>query len=321
MTDARPTDVAIVITNLNAGRYLEGALAAIPAATARRSLDVVVVDNGSTDGSPAMVTTRFPWVRLIQNPEDFGFGKANNVGARTSTGPFVLLLSSDCDLAPGALDVMADELDQAPGIAGVFPRLLNADGSLQPSIHESFPSPWAVAGELLFLPQLRYRIYRTPAWHRWLLRRTIRRHATSREIAWGGGACMLLRRQAWERVQGFDEGFFLYWEDVDLCKRLGDAGFRPRYVAPACAVHHWAKATSQMPLATIMRVSYRSRVRYFDKHFPGAGGAIVRALTQAELRMRSRVFSLLARLQSSRRHDLRERAAANAACARMMRDA
>src|SRR5207247_1388209 len=126
-------------------------------------------------------------------------------------------------------------LDADATLGAVFARLVNADGTLQPSVHDALPTPWSQAGDVLFASSLKYALYRAPALKPALLRGTLRRHAAAHDVAWGGAACLLVRRKAFDAVEGFDERFFMYMEDVDLCARLGAAGFRLRYVPEAVA--------------------------------------------------------------------------------------
>lgn len=308
-----PIDVSIIIVSWNTKACLARCLATIPQAAGRLGIEVIVVDNESSDGSQAMVAADFPQVRLIQNQDNVGFGRANNIGARASSGRNLLILGSDCELEPGALQTMAGELDRDASIGMVMCTLLNPDGSLQPSVQKSFPSPLSLVGELFFFSALRYAVYRRPALHRWLLRPTIQAHRKPHDVAWGGGACLLVRREAYESVGGFDEGFFMYCEDMDLCKRVRDAGYRLRYVPTARVVHLWGKSTSQRPGAMLCE-SMRSRVYYFGKHFPGWGGAVSRWLTVTELRLRQVLFSLAGVVPSPRRQFFHDQAKIAAEC-------
>ena len=315
---APPAAVSVLIVSLDTKEYLARCLEALTRGADAITTEIIVVDNGSTDGTQRLVAERFPTVQVIQSASNVGFGAANNRGARTARGRALLLLNSDCDLRPGALPRMAAELARDSAVGAVFPRLVNADGTLQPSIHGGLPSLAGLVGDVFFLSALRHRVYRTRVLNRWLLRSERRRHAASRDVAWGGAACMLIRREAWDAVGGFDERFFMYWEDVDLCKRLREAGHRLRYIPDAVAVHHWGKSTAQRP-ASMLREAYRSRVSYFDKHGPGARSTIARWLTSAEIRVRQGALALMASVPSTHRAALRERAAASAACARMLR--
>jgi hypothetical protein len=304
-------DVTAVIVSWNTRELLARCLSALDGAAGGLRVETIVVDNGSTDGSQAMVATKFPRVRLIQSPGNVGFGRACNVGAAAGTGRAILLLNSDAELAPGALAALLGALDSDATLGAVFARLVNADGTLQPSVHEALPTPWTQAGDVLFASSLKYALYRAPGLKRVLLRGTLRRHAAARDVAWGGAACVLVRRKAFEAVDGFDERFFMYMEDVDLCARLGGAGFRLRYVPDAVAVHHWGSSTAKSP-GLMLRHAYLSRVAYFDMHFPGWGGGVAGALASLELAVRTTALGVAARLTGSTA--LAARAEASAAC-------
>ncbi|MGH7410199.1 MAG: glycosyltransferase family 2 protein, partial [Candidatus Methylomirabilis sp.] len=312
-------DVSIIIVSWNTSAHLARCLAAIPKAAEHLVIEVIVVDNGSTDGTQAMLADKFPHVRVIQNPENLGFGRAHNIGARASRGRTLLLLNSDCELGSGSLPAMVGALDEGPALGVVFCRLLNTDGTLQPSVHPSCPSPWSTIGDLLFLSSLRYALYRSRVLSRWLLWPTIRAHRKAQDVAWGGGACLLIRRTVFEAVGGFDEQFFLYYEDVDLCKRIREAGYRLRFLPGPSAVHHWGKSTAQLPAVMLWEV-YRSRLYYFRKHFPDWGGSIARWMALRDLEIRSLVFSFLALVPSHRRPSYRDQAAASSACLQFVRD-
>ena len=304
-------DVDVVIVSWNTREHLARCLAALGAGGDGIALDVIVVDNASSDGSPAMVAEKFPHARLIENATNAGFGRACNTGAAAGSARAILLLTRDCEPAPGAVAAMLGALDGDRTLGAVFCRLVNEDGTLQPSVHRGLPTPWTHAGDVFFRSSLRHAVYRTPALKRWLLAPTLRRHAAAHDVAWGGAASMLVRRSAFDAIGGFDERFFMYSEDLDLCARLGNAGHRLRYLPEAVTMHAWGASTAQRP-AAMLREAYVSRLRYFDKHFPGWGGTLVAALARVELRVRLAALSLLGVLPGGTRW--RRRAAETAAC-------
>ena len=314
-----PPDVSVVVVSWNTSRRLERCLAAVGPAARQASVEIIVVDNGSTDGSQAMVAERFPHVRLVQNRDNQGYGRAANVGVREGRGRYALILNSDCEPAPGALAAMAERLDRDPAVGGVFCKLLNPDGSLQPSVHGRFPSPWAMLGDLFGWSSLRHAVYRRPRLHRWLLRGTLRLHEFERDVEWGGGACLLVRRSAFDAVGGFDERFFMYYEDLDLCHRLRDAGHRLLYTPAATAVHHWGESTAQAPERMLVE-SCRSRTQYFETYFPGWGGELSRWSAQAELRLRTVLLAGAALMWPGCRDRLGKRAEAGRKCLRALQE-
>ena len=302
-------DVTAVIVSWNTREHLARCLSALDGAADGMRVETIVVDNGSTDGSQAMVAAKFPRARLIQSADNVGFGRASNVGAAAGTGRAILLLNSDCELEPGALATLLAALDADAGLGAAFARLVNADGTLQPSVHDTLSTPWTHVADVLFRSSIAYALYRTPVLKRVLLRGTLRRHAAAHDVAWGGAACALVRRKAFETVDGFDERFFMYMEDVDLCARLGEAGFRLRYLPDAVAVHHWGASTVKSP-GLMLRHAYLSRVAYFDKHFPGWGGDVAGALAAVELAVRTTTLGVAARLTGSAALDARARSSA-----------
>jgi len=311
-------NLTVVVVSWNTREHLARCLDALDGSAAGLRLETIVVDNGSTDGSQAMVAAEFPRVRLIQSPDNVGFGRASNIGAAAGSGRAILLLNSDCELSPGALAALLDALDADPALGAAFARLTNADGTLQPSVHDALPTPWSHAGDVVFAGSVRHALYRAPVLKKILLRRTLRRHAAAHDVAWGGAACVLLRRKAFEAVEGFDERFFMYMEDVDLCARLIAAGFGLRYVPEAVAVHHWGVSTAKSA-APMLRHAYLSRIAYFDKHFPGWGGGVAGSLASLELAVRTATLRIAARLTGSAA--LGARAQASAACRAAVRAA
>ena len=312
-------DITVVVVSWNTRLRLESCLAVLSRATMQGSVEIVVVDNGSTDGSQAMVGEHFPGVRLIQNQDNLGYGRAVNIGVKAGAGRYALILNSDCELAPGALATMAELLDRDPDVAGVFCKLMNPDGSLQPSVHERFPSPWAMLGDLIGWSSLRHAVYRRPWLHRWLLRGTLRLHKQERDVEWGGGACMLVRRNIFNAIGGFDERFFMYYEDMDLCHRLRDAGYRLRFTPSATAIHYWGTSSAQIPERMLVE-SYLSRAQYFETYYPGWGGEFSRGAAFAELQMRNVLLTCAALILPDRRDRLRKQAEASRNCLRMLRE-
>jgi hypothetical protein len=309
-----------VLVSFNTAEPLARAIDAVTADADGLDVEVLVVDNASTDGTRTMLAEKFAHVRVIAQDENVGFARACNAGARAATGRALLFLNSDCEVRGGALRAMLAALDQAPDVGAVLPRLTHADGTLQPSVHARFPTPWSLLGEACFLSSLRYAVYRHPLAARWLLRGTRARHARSHDVAWGGAACLLVRRDAFAAVGGFDERFFMYWEDVDLCRRLGAAAWRLRYVAEAAALHHWGVSAVLRPRPALI-APWTSRLAYCAKHFPAWGASVAYPVLALDLAVRRLVYGALA-LAPARRAWASGRAdEARAASAAIDRDA
>jgi N-acetylglucosaminyl-diphospho-decaprenol L-rhamnosyltransferase len=220
-------------------------------------LDVVVVDNASTDGTVTAVRDRHPRARLLANPDNRGFAAASNQGWRAGRAPLVLFLNPDAEVTAGAVGVLADVLDARSDAAIVGPRTLSEDGSVQVSTGEDL----TIASERRQRRLVRGVRARDPR----RLSEADERHSRPHEPDWVSGACLLARRSALEALGGFDEGFFLYEEDADLCRRARAAGWRVLFTPEAVVRHRLGR--SMAGAAARARAEYdRSHLRYYSKH-------------------------------------------------------
>jgi GT2 family glycosyltransferase len=255
-------ELAAVLVNYNAGDELRRALASIAADWSGRSWEAVVVDNASSDGSGAVVAEFAPRVRLIANTTNAGFGRGVNQGAAATSAPLILVINPDCVLEPGATAMMLAELRRRDRCAIVGPRILDPDGSVQGSARgdpDMFTGLFGRTGVLRrLLPSLAVS-------QRNVLDDTVAASADGRAVDWVSGACFLARRAALDEVGGFDEGYFLYWEDADLCRRLRARGWEIRYVAGATAVHRVGHS-SRTARAASVRAFHASAYRYYATH-------------------------------------------------------
>jgi N-acetylglucosaminyl-diphospho-decaprenol L-rhamnosyltransferase len=219
---------AAVVVNYYADNCLKRCLDSIQAGGVG---DVVVVDNGSVDGSRSLVEAAgASWVEAGGN---VGYGRAANLGAATpgpSEARYLLICNPDLVVETGAIAAMVGTLDAHPLVGAVGPKMVNPDGSLYPSAR-SFPRLLDAVGHGVFgqiAPRNRFsRRYRLLDWD----------HAEAADVDWISGACFLARREAWDDIGGFDPSYFMYMEDVDLCWRLGRAGWRVRYDPVAEVLH------------------------------------------------------------------------------------
>ena len=249
--------VAVVIVNYNTREFLRSCLATVQS---EAPSEVVVVDNASSDGSAEMVQTDYPWVVLYANRTNRGYGAAANQAIARCTAKYVLLLNSDTLLPSGALQALSTYLERHPRAAIVGPRLLNSDGTLQASCYP-FPGTltWFLDNDdirwlVRHIPVLRDRLFRT--WP----------HTYARVVPWVKGAALMLRRQAFEEVGGFDDSFFLFFEETDLCHRLSTAGWETHF-APITAVVHVGEA-STVQRATDMTVQLvASNLKFCRQHY------------------------------------------------------
>ena len=254
----RPT-LSIIVVNWNTREFLEQCLCALERVVVdREGVELFVVDNASTDGSAEMVAGRFGWVNLIANQENVGFARANNQAILRSRGKYALLLNSDTEVRPGAVQRLLAFMEDRPQAGAAGARLLNADGSLQPSCHPML-TPEREFWRLTFLDRLAPRA--TYDMERWETDRP-------RRVDVIKGACLLLRREALDEVGVLDEGYFMYTEEVDLCYRLGAAGWGCWWVPQAEVVHHGGASARQAAQEMYVHL-YRSKVHFYRK-FGGA---------------------------------------------------
>lgn len=258
----RVATVAVIIVNWNTRELLAECLASVAETTEGLDLETVVVDNGSSDGSPDMVRERFPRVRLIANCDNLGFAAANNQAIASTATPYVLMLNSDARLRPGAVRCLLERLVSAPRAGLVGAQLRDPDGAFQLS-HVRFPS---LGQEALVLSGVGRLLYGP-----WYPSFGPDRDERARVVDWVGGACMLARRDALNDVGGFDEGYVLYGEEMDLCYALRRAAWQVWYEPAALVIHHGGASTARLAEAREARL-YRGRVRFFRKHY-GAGAA------------------------------------------------
>ena len=231
-------------------------------------VEIVVVDNASRDGSAEMVRREFPAARLLANSENRGFGAANNQGLAESRGAAVLFLNPDTVVHPGAFSELLACLREHPEVGAVGPRLVNPDGSTQSSRRHF---PWLAAAFVESTPLQRH-LGRLPALRHYYAADAP--DSCSQTVDWLVGACLLVRRAALDRVGGFDERFFMYSEEMDLCFRLRQAGYSVRYLASAQVTHHEA-ASSRQDLFRQNVNFHESRERFFRKHGRPLGALVL----------------------------------------------
>lgn len=244
--------ISAVVVNHNGGVGLRRCLESL--GPPRAGLEVLLVDNASSDGSPALVREAFPWVRVLAQAANLGFGAANNLASSSAAGESLLLLNADAWLEPGALGRLADRLESDDRLALVAPRLLYPDGRRQ----FSWSPERGVLGEAL--QQLR-NPHEARAWVHGPAARLASRIAGP---PWYTAACVLLRATAFREVGGFDERFFMYFEDVDLCLRLRAAGWRLAD-EPAAVARHAGGFARHPQIDELYRPS---QLRYYALHRP-----------------------------------------------------
>jgi hypothetical protein len=258
-------ELAAVIVNYNAGDELRAALRSIADEMTGRAWEAVVVDNASEDGSADIAAEFAPHARIVRNTANVGFGRGVNQGVAASSAPLVLIINPDCRLARGAVAAMRAELEAHPRRAIVGPQVLDPDGSVQGSARGD---PDMLTGLFGRTSPLRRLLPSSSAATRNVVTTAGGRESTV--VDWVSGACMLVRRSAFDEVDGFDPRYFLYWEDADLCRRLRARGHEVRYLPAATAVHRVGHSSRTARAASI-KAFHESAYLYYATHVaPGA---------------------------------------------------
>lgn len=247
--------LSIIIVNWNTRDLLSDCLSSIYEPALDIDFEVLVVDNDSSDGSQAMINNQFPEVKLTANSNNPGFAIGNNQALRVCSGEYVLLLNPDTIVKSGAIEKLVKFLDDFPEAGAAGARLLNLDGSLQRS---AFPKPTVFREfwRLFHLDGLMY-IAKYPM-NRWSLNQ-------AREVDILKGACLLIRRIALNQVGLFDEEYFMYSEEFDLCTRLTQSGWHLYWIPSAEVIHFGGQSTRQVAEEMFLRL-YEGKIMYFRKH-------------------------------------------------------
>lgn len=243
-------DLTISVVNWNTHDLLANCLETVEQNKGALDVEIIVVDNASSDGSQEMVQKRFPHVILVENQENLGFARANNQALAQSQGRYILLLNSDTLLQPGSLLAMVSFMDSHPEVGIVGAELINRDGSIQVSWAE-FPGILSEILGINFRSRKRY-----PSQNGNL----------AYQVDWVGGACLLIRHSAMEQVGSLDERFFMYSEELDWCYRTRQFGWLICYL-PGAKVVHLGGQSSRLASRRMKAELYRSKLMFFCKHY------------------------------------------------------
>ena len=278
--------LSIVIICWNDWKVIEDCLRSIFESTHTVEYEVIVSDNGSTDGSVEKIRRQFPTVRLVENRANLGFAKGNNAGIQEALGEYVLILNPDTIIHDGSLDRWVEFADRHPEAGAFGCRVTNPDGSYQragrpfPTIARYF----ITALGLRFLGYLKHPVL-SDEYEGW-------KGDTEREVDWQSGCCLMLRGDLLKKLGGFDERFFYQFEEVDLCKRVWGAGYRIRFTPEASITHLGGQSVGRFPTRFAVEV-YRNGYRYFYKHYGSSGARQYRRVVLLKLRVRQVGYGLL----------------------------
>jgi N-acetylglucosaminyl-diphospho-decaprenol L-rhamnosyltransferase len=245
-------DVSVVLVCWNNKDYLDPCLVSLYGANLTSSFDVVVVDNGSTDGSQEMLREKYPQVKLIENGENVGLGKASNQGIEATNGRFILLLNNDTLVNGPSLQTMFDYMNKTPDAGAVGGLILNPDGSFQSS-YASFSTLWE---EFMLASGLAQKFrdgYPLDGQTDYV-----------KPVGWMSSACLLVRRSAVEEVGLLDETFFIYGDETDLQYRMQKAGWKAYYLPQATTLHYGSVSTERWPRR---RLIYRGKMLFYQKNY------------------------------------------------------
>jgi GT2 family glycosyltransferase len=279
--------LSIVILCWNDLKVIGNCLRSIYSGTHTTRFDVIVSDNGSSDGTVEFIHQTFPGVRVIENGANLRFSRGNNVGIQASTGEYVLILNPDTIIHEGSFDRWIEFADKRPEAGGFGCRVLNPDGSYQGS-GRPFPTIWREWLAALYLRFLGYLsdIFISDRYVRW-------KGETERTIDWQSGCCLMVRAELLKHLGGFDEQFQYYYEDLDLCHRIWNAGYPIIYTPEVTITHLGGQSTTERFPIPFELDKYRNRYRYFYKYFGKQGARRCRRTSLAWIRVRQAGYRLI----------------------------
>ena len=267
-------NLSIIIVNWNSKDYLQKCISSILSFTSDLDFEIVVIDNASFDGVDKMIKKCYPQqVRFIQSDKNLGFAKANNVAFRVTTGNHILFLNPDTELIGPAINILYDYIQMLPQTGAIGCKLLNADGSIQTSCIQAYPT---IVNQLFNSEFLRTLFPISPLWG---MASLFDNQDELAEVEVISGACLMLKRSLFEQVDQFSEEYFMYAEDLDLCYKISRAGFTNYYI-PCASVTHFGGGSTEKRTSDFSVVMMRESVWLFMKKNRGMYyGLVYRAST------------------------------------------
>jgi GT2 family glycosyltransferase len=251
--------LSVIIVSWNTKALLLDCIESVLSQSPRDALEVIVVDNASSDGSPQAVRDKYPSVKLITNDGNYGFAKANNIGIRASRGEYLFLINSDVVVSDGCFEKSLRYMAEHPEVGMLGPKILDTDGNVQRSCM-GYPSLWNTLCRAFALDSLfpRSRLFGSHLLTFW-------NHEDTRSVEVVNGCFWVLRRSAMDQVGLLDERFFFYGEDVDWCRRFNDGGWKVVFFADAEALHYGGGSSANAPVKFHVEMQ-RANYQYWTKH-------------------------------------------------------
>jgi N-acetylglucosaminyl-diphospho-decaprenol L-rhamnosyltransferase len=253
-------DLSIIIVNWNSKDYLEKCIASLYSNTQEISFEIIVIDGASFDGCDKMLGQKYPQVKFIQGERNLGFAKANNEAYRLSCGKNLLFLNPDTEVDAGSVSVLLRQLEVLPNAGIVGARLLNTDKSIQTSCIRKFPT---ILNQSLDTEALR-RLF--PRLSLWGMEPLFNNHESPNEVEAVSGACLMIKREVFQKVSKFSNDYFMFSEDIDICYKVCQAGLKTYYIPTATIIHHGGASSSKSNVNMFSSVMMlESRFRFFEK--------------------------------------------------------
>ena len=286
------TRLSITIVTGGSKEMLRACLQSLLVENADTPAEIIIVDNATTNGCVEMLQTEFPALTLLLNTRRDGFAANQNRALRASQGRYILLLNDDTIVRPGALQTLCDYLDCNPQTGAVGCRLENPDGSLQKSCYK-FPTPARSWAENLFLVAAWPDHPRLGDYRKWP-------HDRARDVDFVIGAAMLVRREVLDTVGFLDEGFFVYAEETDWCRRMRQNGWRVAFTPDATVVHYGGQSSADFKDRQFVEFT-RNQMRYIIKHHGPLGGLVYRCAMLAGAVLRVAIWGAASFVRPARR--------------------
>uniref|UniRef100_A0A7C6EJN9 Glycosyltransferase n=1 Tax=candidate division WOR-3 bacterium TaxID=2052148 RepID=A0A7C6EJN9_UNCW3 len=285
-------EISIVIVNYNVKHFLEQCLMAIKKARHNLNIEIIVVDNASVDGSQTMVKKKFPDVILIENNQNLGFAKANNKALKIARGKYILILNPDTLIQEDTLLALKTFLDEHPDVSATGCKLINPDGSFQVASRRSIPTPWVAFTKIVGLSRI---FPKSKIFGRYNM--TYISPDMESEVDVLSGSLMMVRSEILKKVGYFDEDYFMYGEDIDLCYKIKKIGGKIYYTPRTKAIHYKGESTKKGEFSYITNF-YSSMLIFIDKHFKDHYSIFVKLLLKTGIYLRAYIAYLISFFRS-----------------------